>query len=141
MPVRVDAATASAKWLSHLSQATPEITAGVNRVTKAPGAAAAAQSQKWLARVTAAQAKWASRVGAVSLASWQQSMINVGIPRVAQGAQQKQDKFTTFMNQFLPFLQTGVTKIEQMPSTTLEDNINRATAMIRYNATFKRTGG
>ena len=140
MPVRVNATDASNKWLAHLSQATPEITAGVARVTKAPGQLAAAQAQKWLARTTASQAKFAANSAKVSLSDWQSAMTNVGIPRIAQGAQQKQDKFTNFMNGFLPYLQSGVTKVEAMPSVTLEDNINRATAMIRHNAAFKRPG-
>lgn len=140
MAVKTTPDQASSKWLSRLSGATQEITNGVNSVTKAPGAAAAAQSQKWLARVTASQQKWATNVGRVSLADWQQAMIQTGIPRVAQGAQAKQQKFTNFMQQFLPYLQAGVNKIDAMPSTTLQDNINRAVAMIQYNAQFKRSG-
>lgn len=140
MAVKVTADQASQKWLSRLSGATTEITQGVNAVTRAPGQQAAAQSAKWIQKVTAAQDKWKTNVGRVTLADWQQSMINTGIPRIAQGAQQKQPKFTAFMNQFLPYLQAGVAKIDTMPSTTLEDGIARATAMIRYNAQFKRTG-
>jgi hypothetical protein len=33
-----------------------------------------------------------------------------------------------------------VSRVEGMPSVTLEDNINRAVAMIRHNAQFKRAG-
>jgi hypothetical protein len=114
---------------------------GALNVQTAPGTLAAQAADKWLARVTAAKDKFARNVGAVSLQSWQNSYVNVGIPRVAQGAQLKQAKFTNFMNQFLPFLQQGVAKIDAMPSTTLEDGIARATAMIRYNATFQRNAG
>lgn len=139
MPVRVDATQATAKWLSRLQASTQQITDGVNRVTTAPGAAAAKQQQKWLARVTAAAQKWATNVGAVSLQSWQQSMIQTGIPRISQGAQAKQGKMQNFMNQFLPYLASGVQKIDAMPNTSLQDGINRAVAMIQYNAAFKRT--
>jgi hypothetical protein len=65
-------------------------------------------------------------------------MTNVGVPRVAQGAQAKQSKYTAFAQEFFPYLATGVQRIDAMPSTTLEDNINRAVAMIRHNAGFKR---
>jgi hypothetical protein len=141
MPVRVSADQASQKWLTRLSGATQQITDGVNRVQTAPGSRAAAQSQKWFARLTAAQDKWKTNVSRVSLADWQNSMTTVGIPRIAQGAQQKQGKFTAFMQQFLPYLQQGVQKVDAMPSTTLEDSINRATTMIRHNAAFKRPAG
>lgn len=138
MPVRATPADATSKWVTNLSGSTERIKAGVARVTVAPGQRAAAQSQKWLQRVTASQDKWRTRVGSVSLQSWQASMTDVGIPRVAQGAQAKQNKFQAFAAEFFPYLQQGVQRIDAMPSTTLEDNINRAVAMIRHNAGFKR---
>lgn len=139
MAVKSTPQDATTKWVQNLGAATNAITAGVNAVSTAPGAKAAAQSDKWLARITAAKSKWQTNVGSVSLQSWQQSMINVGIPRVSQGAQAKQGKYAAFASQFFPYLNTGIAKVQAMPSTTLEDNIARATAMIRYNAGFKRT--
>jgi hypothetical protein len=138
MPVRSTPQTATAKWVQNLSASADRMTAGANAVTKAPGQQAAAAADKWLQRVTASKAKFAANVGAVSLQSWQQSYINIGVPRVAQGAQAKQAKMQNFMEQFLPYLQRGVATIDAMPSTTLEDGIARATAMIRYNAKFKK---
>lgn len=139
MAIKTDAQAATAKWVQNLSASTSAITAGVNAVTVAPGALAAKAKTKWLNNVTAAADKWASRVGSVSLSSWQNSMNTVGVARVAQGAQAKQGKFTDFMTQFLPYLASGVSKVQSMPSTTLEDNINRAVTMIRHNAAFKRS--
>lgn len=141
MPVRATSAQATAKWLNNLSGATDRMTTGANSVTKAPGIAAAAASAKWLQRVTASQQKYATNVAAVSLQSWQNSYINVGIPRVAQGAQAKQGKVQSFFDDFLPYLTRGVSQIDAMPSTTLQDNIARATAMIQYNAKYKRGSG
>lgn len=138
MPVRSDPQTAAAKWQSNLSNSTAAIQRGVNNVTTAPGQKAAQAADKWLARVTASQAKWKANVAAVSLQQWQQSMLNVGIPRVAQGAQAKVGKMQEFMSQFLPYLQAGVAQIDKMPSTTVEDGVARASAMIRYNAKFKK---
>ena len=126
--------------MTGLSGATQKITDGVNRVTVAPGQKAAAAQQKWAQRVQAAQQKWATRVGQVTLQEWQQAMTTVGVQRVAQGAQAKQGKFSAFMQDFLPFLSAGVQRVEAMPSTTLEDNINRSIAMIRYTAGYKRGG-
>lgn len=138
MPVRSNTAQATAKWVQNLSAATDRMTQGAQAVTKAPGLAAAQAADKWLQRVTASKTKFAANVAAVSLQSWQNSYINIGIPRVAQGAQAKQAKVAAFMDQFLPYLKTGVATIDNMPSTTLEDGIARATAMIRYNAKFQR---
>lgn len=139
MPVKATSAQATAKWLSGLQNATARMTAGAQAVQTAPGQAAAAASAKWLAKVTASQQKFATNVAKVSLQDWQNAYITTGIPRVSQGAQQKQSKVTAFMDQFLPYLNTGLQTIDKMPSTTLEDGIARATAMIRYNAKFKKS--
>lgn len=141
MPVRSTPEAAVSKWLANLGSSTERMTAGAQRVTKSPGVAAAAAADKWLQKVTAAKAKFAANVGRVSLADWQNAYINVGIPRVAQGAQAKQNKVLAFQQEFLPYLQRGVATIDAMPSTTLEDGVARATAMIRYNAKFSRSKG
>lgn len=138
MPVRSTPQAATAKWVANISAATDRMTTGAQSVQTAPGQLAAAAADKWLARVTASKAKFAANVGAVSLQSWQNSYINIGVPRVAQGANAKQGKMLNFMNQWLPYLQTGVATIDKMPSVTLQDGIARATAMIQYNAKFKR---
>lgn len=138
MPVKSTSAQATAKWLTNLSNATSRMQAGAMAVQTAPGAKAAAAADKWLQKVTAAQAKFKANVGAVTLQSWQNSYVTVGIPRVAQGAQAKQAKVTAFMDQFLPYLQAGSAAIDKMPTTTLQDGINKAVAQITYNAKFKR---
>lgn len=129
---------AAQKWATRLAGATTEITQGVQGVTTAPGQLAAAQKVAWLQRTTAAADKWAARVGAVSLQDWKDKMINVGIPRISQGAQANQPKVQAFMQQFLPYLDSGVTQVKAMPKVTLQDGIQRAIAMIQYNANFKR---
>src|SRR5579859_446910 len=126
MPVRSNPQTATAKWVQNLSAAADRMTAGANAVTKAPGQAAAAAKAKWLQRVTASADKFAANVSAVTLQQWQQAYINIGVPRVAQGAQAKQGKMLDFQTQFLPYLARGTATIDAMPSTTLEDGIARA---------------
>lgn len=138
---RVTADQAAAKWQSRLSAATQEITNGVNGVTVAPGVAAAKQKALWLSRVQASQDKWAKRVSAVSLSDWQTKMVNVGIPRIAQGATANQPKVATFMAEFLPYMDRGVAKVKAMPKNGLEDSIARSATMIRHAAAFQRGGG
>lgn len=138
LPVRSNPQAAVAKWLSGIGNSTERMTAGANAVTKAPGQSAAAAADKWLQRVTQAKVKFATNVARVTLQEWQNAYINIGVPRVSQGAQAKQGKFLSFMEEYLPYLNRGLQTIDQMPSVTLEDGIARATAMIRYNAKFKR---
>ena len=138
MPVRSTSADAVAKWLSGLSNSQDRMKSGAMAVTKAPGLAAAAAADKWLQKVTQAKDKFKARVQSVTLQDWQNAYVQVGIPRVTQGAQAKQAKFLAFFDEFLPYLQRGLAQIDNMPSTTLEDGVARATAMIRYNAKFRR---
>lgn len=140
MPVRADAQSATQKWVTNLSGSTQAMTRGVNAVTVAPGAKAAAAADKWLMKVTASRDKFARRVGSVSLQDWQNAMTSYGINRVGQGAQAKQGKMQSFMTDYLPYLQLGVNKIDAMPKNTLSDGIARAVAMIEHNAAYQRKG-
>lgn len=135
---RVSPQAGTSKWVSRLSGATQEIQAGVQNVTTAPGQLAAAKADKWLNNVTASAPKFKNNVAAVSLQSWQNSFINVGIPRIAQGAQQKQGKYEAFAQQFYPYLDRGVQQIKAMDDTTFEARVQRAVAMMRYNKGFVR---
>lgn len=138
---RVTADQAASKWQSRLSASTQEITQGVQGVTVAPGISAAKQKQLWLSRTTAAADKWAKRVASVSLNDWQSKMINVGIPRIATGAQANQPKMAAFMGEFLPYMDRGVAAVKAMPKNGIEDSIARSAAMIRHAAKFQRGSG
>jgi hypothetical protein len=120
----------SQKWLTNFGNATTAMTQGVQAVQQAPGAKAAAAAQLWITRLQQSQAKWANRVGAVTLAEWQNAMIELGIPRAQQGAQSKQNNYTTFITAYMQFLSGQVATIRAMPKGTLAQGIARATAMI-----------
>ena len=140
MPVRSDPQAATSKWLQNLSNSSAAMTAGANRVTVSPGVAAAAAADKWLARVTAAAPKFKARVGSVTLQQWQQAYTTYGVQRVAAGAQAKQGKMLAFQQDWQTFLAANMAKIDRMPTTTLQDGINKAVAQIQLNASFKRSG-
>lgn len=137
---RVTADQAAAKWVQRLSAATQDVANGVQGVTTAPGLAAARNRQGYLAGVQASVDKWAARTSAVSLQEWQDKMVNVGVPRIATGAQANQGKMAAFMADVLPHIDAGVTKVKAMPNASLEDGIARSAAFIRHMATFKRRG-
>jgi hypothetical protein len=63
----------STKWEQSLGNAFPRVKAGVQAVTAAPTALAAAQAQKWLQRLGASQATWTRRLQQVSLQEWKDS--------------------------------------------------------------------
>lgn len=133
-------AQAAAKWQQRLSQSRQQIIDGVNAVTQAPGAKAAAQKNFWLLRVQNSADKWARNVGAVSLEDWKSSMINVGIDRVSTGAAAKVGKVEAFMNEFLPYVNQAAERVRAMPKGGEAEAIARASAMIQANMRFKRAG-
>jgi hypothetical protein len=140
MAVRTNAADAAKNWVSSLGQAGTKITQGVQAVQQAPGAAAAAKKAKWLQNVQASADKWATRVQSVSLNDWQQAMITKGIPRIASGAAAAEPKFTSFMNEFLPFLSNVTDQTNRMPDTSFEERITKMVAQVRAVRNFKRSG-
>ena len=138
--VRVSPQDATTKWVNRLGGATADIQAGIDRVTEAPGMKAAAKQQKWLQAVQGSADKWKRNVSAVSLEQWKALFKSVGVPRIAQGAQAKQSKYTAFAQQFFPHLAQGISRVSAMPDTTFEERIQRSVAMMRHNHEFKRSG-
>lgn len=138
--VRKTPQEATEKWVTKLGQAGPEMQAGVARVTEAPGAAAAAQVQKYVAGVQENINKWRANVARVSLSDWQKSMTELGIPRVAQGAQQKRGKMEAFQAEFFPFLDRVLAEVNRMPTTTKAQRIAKMVATVEKTGQFKRSG-
>lgn len=133
---------AANSWANGMSNATEKIKAGVNAVTQSPTAAAAAAVDRMVAGIqkAAASGKIQASLLAVSTQDWKDAMLNKGVPRVASGAQAAKPKMQAFLQQFLPYLQSGVQQIDAtMPRGDLETNIQRAALMMRHNAQFRKT--
>ena len=130
----------AAKWAQNISNAQAGMTAGVQRVTQAPGVAAANQKQRFVSAMQdpATFDKWERGVRSVSLGSWQQSMLTLGIPRAAQGAQQKKDKFVTAMTALLPFVDNLRNQVRSLPANTQADREQRMLAWSRGMRQYRK---
>lgn len=125
-------------WARGMSNATDKIRAGISAVTESPTAKAAQAADQYLAGVQQAVAnrKFQDGLNAVTLGDWKDAALNKGVNRIGSGAEAAKGDFANFMAQFLPYLQAGV---QQLPARgTIDQNIERAVQMMRYNSRFRR---
>lgn len=132
-------ANAAAKWSQNLGAATARYTAGVQAVTNAPGAAAAAAADRWIAGVQASQQKFITRSQAVSLQQWQQAAVNKGAQRLASGASAAEPKMQSVFTSLFPFIAQAVASLPARG--TLDQNIARSAAFQRAMAQYRAQGG
>lgn len=127
-------------WLTGLQGATQKISDGVDRVTTAPGAAAAAQVEVWAANVVASKAKFAANVRRVSLSDWQ-AATKAAVGNVAAGAQRKQGKFLAAIGPVLAHIAAGQGKLANMPRGTYAQNVQRMTTFVDHMHNYQRPAG
>lgn len=127
------------KYANNTKGAVEDYRNGVNNVSEAPGKKAAQQADKWQQKLSSQETKnkFKERVGAVSLSEWQQKAGEVGAGRIPAGVDGARNLMQEFANQFLPHVDSGKKKVQELPDLTIEDSINRATTMIKHNAQFR----
>jgi hypothetical protein len=105
----------------------------VDRVTEAPGIAAAAKADKMLAGITEAinDGSWAAAVSGVSLADWRTATIDKGIGRIAAGVDGAMQAQVQMAEKLLAAVESVKTTVDAMPDTNLEDRIQRMVAFSR----------
>lgn len=128
-------------WANGMANSSEKLKAGINNVTVAPTEKAAMAVDRQVVGVQRAanSGKTATNLRKVSLQDWKDAALNKGVGRVAAGAQNAKPKMAAFMTKFLPYLQQGVDKLANMPRGDLEQNIARATTMMRHNAEFQNS--
>lgn len=129
-----DPATVAQNWANRLGQSTQAISDGIDRVTQAPGAAAARQKTVWQQNTAAAANKWAVNTGRVTLAEWQDAMKTKGVPRIAQGATAAVPKMQTFMTKLLPYIES--TKAGLPARGDFNQNVQRMVAFVTKMKAF-----
>ena len=124
---KTNASEFAEKWASRMSSAGTYIEAGVRRVTVAPSQKAIAKQDKMLANFIESvnNGTWAANLGKVSLADWQDSMINKGLARIATGATKAKAKVQAKAHALLDHINAGLSRIAAMPNNTIEDAIAR----------------
>lgn len=139
MAIRVNAQQYQEKQARRLKASIEDIKAGIDRVTEAPTAKAAAKQTKMIQNLTAAvnSGKWANSLKAVTLEQWKDKAKNKGVDRIAAGIDGAKDKVISFAEKLLAHEATLQNQVNGMPDLTLEDSIARATAWMRGMSKLK----
>lgn len=119
------------KWAQRTSAASQAYVDGVRRVATAPGAQAAAAKQLYASRVQESTDKWARKVGAVSLADWQNMAATKGATNLSTGVNAARPKMQAAAQRLLQTVDSVSAQVRSMPKSTLEQRIARSAAMQR----------
>jgi len=138
--VKVGSREFAEKWNRRIKGATQDVRAGVERVTESPMEAAIAALPKMQQRFNEAVASGKVERGLRrrTLQEWKDRVVNVGIPRIAAGADAAVEDVQDFAEQLIEHENRGLAEIERLPNVTLDDSINRMTAWVRHMAEFRR---
>jgi hypothetical protein len=133
------------KWSRRLTAAGPDISAGVDRTTKDPGALAAAALPQWQAKMNDPNTgkTWAQNVSKVGAASWKDAMKTKGIPRLATGVQRASTTKQARITSLLSAVDAAVADANATPRGDITANLARANtfAMSMSKRAPKKTGG
>jgi len=133
---RVNATEYAEKWARRTKGSTEDYRKGIENVTVAPGAKAAASADRMLAGITEAitSGKWGKQVSAVSLEDWKNSAAGKGVQRIAAGVDAAAPKQVEMAQKLLAAVDRAVADANKTQRGTLEDNITRATTFMRSMA-------
>lgn len=122
------------KWARRARQATEDTRRGIERVTEAPGEAAALAQDALLQNFVESvnSGLWASRVRSVSLQDWKDAAINKGIARIGPGVEAAIPKMARIAAELLPAVDAAAAAANALPKVTLEDGIARMTTFARH---------
>lgn len=130
----------AAKWRRNLSNAQTDMEDGARRVEVAPGQLAVKQKDKMRANLLEAidSGRWERRTLAVSREDWIDDYVKKGIPRIASGATAGEPKMAEYMREALPVIEALQSKINALPSQTLDDSLQRVRVMMEGMRDFGR---
>lgn len=136
---RFTAAEVTAKWKNRLKMSTPEIQAGIQKVTIAPGVKAARQADVMVRKVqeSVTSGRWGRKVAAVSLDEWKGAAIDKGLNRIAAGVDQATAKHEKMAEQLLKNVDESLVEVNKTARGGLEENIQRSVTFQREMAKRK----
>lgn len=140
---RVTAQEWAEKWGRRLKGSTQDIQRGIERVTEAPGVAAARQQNVMLQNLQArvADGTWARNVAAVSAQSWKDSALKKGLQRIGAGVDAAQPAAAQMAQTLLANIDAAVAETNRTARGDLQANIQRAVTFMTEMAKRAPTRG
>ncbi len=132
---------AASKLISRGTAAVTDFVNGVKNVQVSPTEEAAKNVQKAKTKYMEAvdSGKMERGLRRITKEAWIAVTAQKGQERMATGLAAAKPKMVSFFTQFLPYADQVSKEVAAMPSTSLEDNINRMTTAVRRLAQFQRT--
>ena len=127
------------KQARNLKNSLPDIRAGIERVSTAPGVAAAAAQTRMKDNLNRSidDGRWAAKVRGVTLEEWKTAALNKGVDRIAAGIDQAHDKQGQMAGRLLAAVDSSAAKSNAMPKGTIQDSIARMTTFVEDMHKFK----
>ena len=127
------------KQARNLKNSLPDIRSGIERVSTAPGVAAAAAQTRMKDNLNRSidDGRWAAKVRGVTLEEWKNAALNKGVDRIAAGIDQAHDKQVQMAGRLLAAVDSSAAKSNAMPKGTIQDSIARMTTFVEDMHKFK----
>ena len=127
------------KQARNLKNSLLDIRAGIERVSTAPGVAAAAAQTRMKDNLNRSidDGRWAAKVRGVTLEEWKNAALNKGVDRIAAGIDQAHDKQVQMAGRLLAAVDSSAAKSNAMPRGTIQDSIARMTTFVEDMHKFK----
>ena len=128
------------KWNRNLKNAQRDVERGVNNVQDNPAEQAIAAQDKMRQNLVEAidNGKWANGLRRVGLSDWKTAMLETGLQRLAQGADNAKGKVQKFARQLLEYEKDLQQNVKGMPDVTLSDAESRMVEWMRGMAEFRK---
>jgi len=139
MAVRGTPEEIAEKWQRRTGAAGQDWQRGVERVTEAPTAKAAAAADLWQQKLTSpdAKEKFKRNVGRVSTEQWKAATVAAS-GRFTSGAQAAAEKMARHQAEVRAHIEAGQRQLATMPKGTPQDAANRASFWVLHMAKYKR---
>jgi len=127
------------KQARNLKNSLPDIRSGIERVSSAPGVAAAAAQSRMKDNLNRAidSGLWASKVRGVTLEEWKDAALNKGVDRIASGIDAARSKQVVMAGRLLSAVDSAAAKSNALPKGTIQDSIARMTSFVESMHQFK----